>query len=568
MSGGHAHVSAGPVQQSRCIRAAQPFPTPTPAVAEQTPYFFTSMRNWLLGLVLASLLPLALFATHLLVALGEQSQRATKDNLVQQTELVARALNERLSRAVGALTALAQDESFLTGDLERAYQQSHRLVTDNPEFRAVVLIGRDESMAFFTARPFGAALPAVSDVPALHEVFSSGRPVLSNVFKAPVSDRHVVAIGVPVRINGEVAYCLRLVLLADTLAQTVRDQDLPEDWIATTLDGSGTVVTRTLGSEQFVGKTASTVLAAASRENRRSIFKRVTSEGIPVTTAVRPVGNWGWDVAVSVPDGTLYGPLHDSLAKFAVIGMVSLGLALSFALWISRSLTRQFTVVARPGSTPQRLRVAELQSIQHHLASAEQERRRSDEALDTLSEDYRAAEAELLQARRDSLTRLYRREAFAAAYMQLQQHLPDSDRIALMFIDLDNFKAINDLQGHWRGDEVLREVAGVIGQSLRGSDLAGRLGGDEFVVALVAPADQIEAIAATLAERLIEAIQAINAGLGASIGIVIASGDSTLPALQRLADGAMYRAKHAGKGRYCLVKYSATDDTPSSGSTA
>ena len=524
------------------------------------------MRSWLLGLVLASLLPLALFATHLLVALGEQGQRATKDNLIQQTELVARALNERLSRAVGALSALSQDDAFVSGDLERAYRQSHRLVDENPDFRAIVLIDRDDRMAFFTARPFGAELPAVSDLKAVHEVFSTGRPVLSDVFKSPISDRHVVAIGVPLRINGEIAYCLRLILLADTLSETIRDQDLPEDWIASTLDASGTVVTRSLGAEQFVGKAASAALTAASREDRRGVFKRVTTEGIPVTTAVRPVGSWSWDVAISVPDAALYGPLHDSLTKFAVIGVVSLVLAVSFALWISRSLARQFAALTTPGSAPRRLRVAELQSIQRHIVSTEQERRRTDEALGSLSEDYRAAEAELLQARRDSLTRLYRREAFAIAYEQLQQNLATGDRIALMFIDLDNFKAINDLHGHWRGDEVLRDVAGAISRTLRGSDLAGRLGGDEFVVALVAPSDDIEPVAATLAERLIDAIQDISIGLGASIGIVIAGRDGALPTLQRLADSAMYRAKRAGKGRYVLVRQGPTDraDTPGS----
>jgi diguanylate cyclase (GGDEF)-like protein/PAS domain S-box-containing protein len=111
----------------------------------------------------------------------------------------------------------------------------------------------------------------------------------------------------------------------------------------------------------------------------------------------------------------------------------------------------------------------------------------------------------------------------------------------VLFLDLDNFKAVNDQQGHARGDALLTELAGHLRGAVRPSDTVARIGGDEFVVVC----DQVdEAAARGLAERLSAAVRAHS--LTASIGVAFGGGDMEPDALIARADAAAYRAKTAG----------------------
>jgi diguanylate cyclase (GGDEF)-like protein/PAS domain S-box-containing protein len=156
----------------------------------------------------------------------------------------------------------------------------------------------------------------------------------------------------------------------------------------------------------------------------------------------------------------------------------------------------------------------------------------------------------------DALTGLLNRRMFDD---RLRQALANARRteniVALMLVDLDEFKVINDTYGHLTGDYVLRTVAKRIQESVRETDTVARLGGDEFVVVLVGQRSTEDP--AVVAEKMLGAItQSIPAGgrqleIGASIGISIFPRDGDSPeALLRHADAAMYRVKDAGKNRY------------------
>jgi diguanylate cyclase (GGDEF)-like protein len=127
--------------------------------------------------------------------------------------------------------------------------------------------------------------------------------------------------------------------------------------------------------------------------------------------------------------------------------------------------------------------------------------------------------------------------------------------LAVLFIDLDGFKAINDTLGHGTGDTLLQHLATRLRNTLRDDDKIGRLGGDEFAVIQVGTEQPREA--AALAARLIEIVKAPvtidnhRLLVGASIGIAVAGGDYQDPEqLLRAADLAMYRAKAEGRGRF------------------
>ena len=155
-------------------------------------------------------------------------------------------------------------------------------------------------------------------------------------------------------------------------------------------------------------------------------------------------------------------------------------------------------------------------------------------------------------ARTDPLTGLDNRGAFQTGLKQaVAQSLRHQRILAVLFIDMDRFKAINDSLGHDTGDQVLIEIADRLKRRLRLSDLVARMGGDEFVVALTEIDNATDA--GHVAAELIHALSVpfvTHRGelhLSPSIGISLTPQDTTDEAeLLRLADLAMYHAKHAG----------------------
>jgi len=118
---------------------------------------------------------------------------------------------------------------------------------------------------------------------------------------------------------------------------------------------------------------------------------------------------------------------------------------------------------------------------------------------------------------------------------------------ALLYIDLDGFKAVNDRYGHAAGDELLKLVAGELAAQVRASDLVGRLGGDEFGVLMWNAAKPQAMMRARDLEVRIEGIALAWGGerlsVGASVGVAVLHGDLTTAALVDLADKAMYARK-------------------------
>lgn len=158
-------------------------------------------------------------------------------------------------------------------------------------------------------------------------------------------------------------------------------------------------------------------------------------------------------------------------------------------------------------------------------------------------------------AHHDSLTGLLNRAAFHTRLEQaLAQARGSAGSVALLFIDLDGFKGVNDAEGHRAGDEVLRVVAQRIASAVRAGDTMARLGGDEFLVMLEREVtrDVTDAIGHRIIEALHQpmAVEGRELFIGASIGVAVyppLEGD--IDTLMNRADQAMYSAKRAGKGR-------------------
>ncbi len=237
--------------------------------------------------------------------------------------------------------------------------------------------------------------------------------------------------------------------------------------------------------------------------------------------------------------------------------MATAGVSLLLAVLVLRFSRRLASEVLRP--------VAALRDSANRLAAGELDHRidvgRADEigdvaaAFNSMADALAASHRDLsLQANQDALTAVANRVAF---HSRLQAALSVPDRReggqAVVFVDLDDFKDVNDRLGHDAGDEVLRAVATRLTEAVRPGDLVARLGGDEFALLL----DGIDepGVALDIANRAIAVLAApvtvsgTRVRVGASAGLAMRSQGSDSAGLMRQADIAMYAAKRQGKNR-------------------
>ncbi len=137
--------------------------------------------------------------------------------------------------------------------------------------------------------------------------------------------------------------------------------------------------------------------------------------------------------------------------------------------------------------------------------------------------------------------------------------------MAILMMDLDRFKHVNDEQGHLAGDELLRRIAVAIQECTRAIDVVGRFGGDEFV-ALLPDTDTEQAL--VVAERLVRTVHQVGTEadprrpVTASLGLAIAQPEDSLTMLLSAADEGAYRAKQAGGDRVHLELLPKSEVTP------
>ena len=180
--------------------------------------------------------------------------------------------------------------------------------------------------------------------------------------------------------------------------------------------------------------------------------------------------------------------------------------------------------------------------------------------LDDITEQREAAERIHYMAHFDALTALPNRALFYDRLSQVLAHAKrDGESCALMFLDLDKFKSVNDTFGHQIGDLLLQEVASRIKACVRESDTVSRLAGDEFTVLL--PHVRSNQDAASIAEKITAALSqpfylsdhVVNAGSSTGIAFYPDDADSG-EALIKCADSAMYVAKQQGRGMFSLYR--------------
>ena len=295
------------------------------------------------------------------------------------------------------------------------------------------------------------------------------------------------------------------------------------DPLVTVMRSDGTLVARRPNLEQYLGRS----LAGGQ------IFKELEKA---------PEGLYE---SFSLFDGQTRLAAYRKVGGYDLIVLTGIEKSAALTSWRDRSLRVAMITTASA--------ILILAAIALLVRSLRRERATQGALIDAMAEKAQV-HAELSQARHDHLTGLPSR----GLWLELAEHRgrncpAEGMRMAVMLVDLDGFKSVNDTYGHDKGDEVLKAAADVLRGALREADVAGRLGGDEFALCAVGPLETIHERAHKIASRVVERMETIGYGIGCSVGVSICPADCTdLSCALRKADEAMYEAKRQGKRRHVI----------------
>ncbi|MBY0338611.1 MAG: response regulator [Acetobacteraceae bacterium] len=351
-----------------------------------------------------------------------QDRRA---DLQQQTVRVARNLAQELDRELagleGLLRALATSPALADGDLARFHAQAMQIV---PAGSAIVLRDRSGRALISTLFPYGTELPVTGAQAVLAAdacVFSRAVTCLSDLYLGTTDRQPYVLLNTPVMRDGEVAFALNVAIRARHLAGMLAGYAVPSGWAVAILDREHRVVARSPEHDRFVGTPGNAALRARGEEAEGTV-RTVNIAGVPVWGAFARLPNWGWRVAIGLPQAALDAPLRRYAhylagaallaAAGSVLGALLLGRRLAEAIQALRQMAGEVgqSSVAAPAAATG---VAEVDLVAASLAETDQrlraslaERDRAEEGLRRLNEGLEARVATEIAAREEAQRRL------------------------------------------------------------------------------------------------------------------------------------------------------------------
>lgn len=502
-----------------------PWPSPAPGI-----------RAWMAWVSLAASLPMLLLLLAVTAWNLRQLEHQRRESLQRVAARTASLVQAEVDLKLVQLRTVSVGVGASQRLFDRLHEVLHALARADRDIESFSVVNADGRRFVDSRIPPGQPLPP-SGVPELdRQALAGGRPVVSPLLKGSVSGKAVIGLAVPVPAQpGLEALLLRMSVDAAVLSRLLQRQPLPADWVVGVIDQNGAVLARNRMPEQVVGLPASESVRALVATGGAQVQHTLTRDGRAALAAVAPVGDTGWFVAVGVPEDAIDQAQGQVLGTVLLLGAALAAASLGVSLWTGRRVAAAVQALAARQGGDGGLRIPELSMIRQHF-----------DAHDAAE---RGHAQQLQSARHDALTGLPARGLFLEQAEARLRVLPAGERLGLLYIDLDGFKALNDRAGHEAGDRALQQVAVQLRLVLRPQDLAGRLGGDEFVVAVVAPAAQVEAACTRVAQSLLAAVPEAVPGLGCSIGVAAAEPGAALAEALHRADQAMLASKRAGKGR-------------------
>ena len=300
-----------------------------------------SIRLRLASLVVACVLPVWI-AAGFLVYYNYQSRRAlTEQRMLETARALTMVVDRELANMQASLSALATSPSLVSGDLPAFYRQA-RVVLEAHPGAYIILADATGQELVNTFRPFGAPLPKRSVPDAVRQVYATGRPLITNVFKGALTGRLMISVDVPVFRDGRVVYDLAMTVPADRFATVLLQQQLPPEWLGGIFDSNQVMVARTRLAEKFVGRQAGPVLGQRMRDAAEGTAETINFEGVPMFNSFSRSATSGWTVVIGVPKAIMMAEIWRwlwwTIAGTALLSLTGIALALLMARRIAGSI--------------------------------------------------------------------------------------------------------------------------------------------------------------------------------------------------------------------------------------
>jgi signal transduction histidine kinase len=281
-----------------------------------------TIRFWLNCLVIACIVPALIVTTFIIYQSFNQERAGLERDTVGTARALSQAVDAELAGVRSALVVLSKSANLASGDLAGFYAQA-QLVVRTLNIDNIVLSDVRGQQLVNTLRPFGTPLP-LHDREEVQRAIAAGQPVISDLFIGAVSQKPVLIIAAPVLAGGETRYALAFGIFPARLNEILQRQKMPPDWVAAIVDSSDTIVARTIGGDEFIGKKVSSDLKRELAAANEGFFEGKTIEGIPVLSSFSRSQFSGWSVAIGIPKATFLGALRQALLSNIVAALVLL----------------------------------------------------------------------------------------------------------------------------------------------------------------------------------------------------------------------------------------------------
>ena len=508
-------------------------------------------------LLLAGLVPLLGVAVYVSLSQRTVLSETANDNLANHALLQAAAVERLTHEATGDIQVLASNPVLQSPSASGAAKSEQlRQAQDFFQvFEDITLIDPQGNVIDSTTYSYYGSWPQK----AWFQEALAGSVAISEVHRISSSSRLVVVFTAPVYTDGEISAVVAGQMNMERVWEILDPTKIGETGFLVAIDRHGNLISHP-DKELLLSR------AAGYRESPGSgevtPLRLEGPQGQHLAGRMAPVGVLGWQVAALQESSETYALANDTIQKVLVAVAVVVVGAIIASFLLSRAIARPIRVLAAAmariaaGSLSERVPAAKLAEIDRLSTSfntmAANLEQKAAELATEVAERKRAEEQIRYLAYHDSLTGLASRALFKDRLtLALAQARRREQMLAVLFIDLDRLKLVNDTVGHAMGDHLLQAVGERLVGLVREGDTVARLGGDEFTVLLpdVAGVQHTVGVASRVLESLRQpwVLGGLEFVVTASLGIAVYPGDGE-DAETRLtnADMAMYQAKDSG----------------------
>ena len=299
-----------------------------------------SIRNHLFLLALGTLLPVVLLAAGLAAVQARQERQTFERGMHDRVVAITSAIDAELRATVAALRTLAENPTLAEGELERFYGVVRRVKDLNRDWVTVILANADGIQQVNATRPYGAEPLPANETASFEAVVRTLQPAIGSLSAGPRGLRQAFPVRVPVLRDGRLAYVLTAVVDPVAISRILREQSMPEDWVASVVDLRLVQVSRLYQEQVQVGvPVASAFHAALTSGATEGTYRGTTLEGTPSYVTWRRSAFSGWSVGIGVPAKSV----EASAWRVLGLGLLGVGVSVALALLLAWLLARRIS---------------------------------------------------------------------------------------------------------------------------------------------------------------------------------------------------------------------------------